>query len=107
MGPEMPVGVYIPTPFRRHTGGQARVEVEASSVEELLREVVRRFPELGRHIFDGEGRLLEYLNVYVNEEEIRTLEGLGTSLKEGDEVAIVPAMAGGRGAICFRVAGIR
>jgi len=103
MGPEMPVGVYIPTPFRRHTGGQARVEVEASSVGELLREVVRLFPDLGRHIFDGEGKLLEYLNVYVNEEEIRTLEGLHTPLQEGDEVAIVPAMAGGQGAGVARI----
>jgi MoaD family protein len=79
------------------------VEVEASSVGELLREVVRRFPELGRHIFDGEGKLLEYLNVYVNEEEIRTLEGLDTPLQEGDEVAIVPAMAGGQGAEVARI----
>ncbi len=93
----MPVGVYIPTPFRRHTGGQARLEVEASSVGELLQEVVRRFPELGRHVFDGEGKLLEYLNVYVNEEEIRTLQGLDTPLRTGDEVALVPAMAGGSG----------
>lgn len=94
----MAVSVYIPTPFRRYTGGQARVEAEASTVGELLRQVARDFPDLGRQIFDEGGELQHFLNVFVNEEEIRSLAGFDTPLRAADEVALIPAMAGGAGA---------
>lgn len=89
------VNVYIPTPFRRHTGGQARVEVEGATVGEALRRLAERFPDLAAQVLDEAGQVQAFLNVFVNEEEIRALAGLDTPLKAGDEVALIPAMAGG------------
>ncbi len=89
------VNVYIPTPFRRHTGGQARVQVEGLTVGEALRALVQAYPELEGQIFAADGQVQAFLNVFVNEEEIRSLAGLDTRLKPGDEVALIPAMAGG------------
>jgi molybdopterin synthase sulfur carrier subunit len=91
----MAVKVYIPTPYRRFTGNQSRVEVEAKTVDELLQELDRRFPGIGQQLFDEKGDIPGYLNVYVNSEEVRALQGKKTTLKDGDEVAVIPAMAGG------------
>lgn len=91
----MAVNVYIPTPFRRHTGGQARVQIEAATVGELLQRLAREYPDLADRILDGTGGVQAYLNVFVNEEEIRSLQGLDTPLKGGEEVSLIPAMAGG------------
>lgn len=93
----MAVNVYIPTPFRRHTGGQARVEVEGATVGEALRRLAERFPDLAAQMLDEAGQVQAFLNVFVNEEEIRALAGLDTPLVAGDEVALIPAMAGGAG----------
>ncbi|MBX6351092.1 MAG: ThiF family adenylyltransferase [Clostridia bacterium] len=89
------VTVYIPTPFRAATGGAATVALEAATIGESLEALVDRYPALRPRVFDGEGRVLEHLNVYRNEEEMRTLGGLEAPLRDGDEVALVPAMAGG------------
>lgn len=91
----MAISVYIPTPFRRHTGGQARVEAEAETVGELLGILVSEYPDLSGRILDDGGQVQSFLNVFVNEEEIRSLQGMDTPLKAGDEVALIPAMAGG------------
>jgi molybdopterin synthase sulfur carrier subunit len=92
----MGIKVYIPTPYRRFTGNQSRVDVEAATVGQLLQELERQFPGIGSQISDENGDIPGYLNVYVNTEEARTLQGKDTALTDGDEVSVIPAMAGGK-----------
>ena len=87
------IEVYIPTPYRSITG-EARLRLEASTVKELLEKLAQQYPDLRPRLFDGE-EIAHHLNVYVNKREIRTLQGPDTPLADGDEVALIPAMAGG------------
>jgi len=89
------VSVYIPTPFRRATADQSRVELEAPDVEALLEALEGRFDGLRGLVRNEAGELHHHVNVYVNGEEIGALQGLGTTLTTGDEVSIIPALAGG------------
>jgi molybdopterin converting factor small subunit len=89
----MPV-VRIPTPLRPHAGGQDKVEANGSTVGELLASVGTQFPSLRERLFDGE-ELRRFVNVYVNNEDIRYLDDLATPVAESDEVSIIPAVAGG------------
>ncbi len=91
----MPVRVYIGTPLRRFTGNLARVEVEARDVAEALDRLSARFPGLRAELFDEAGQLRRYVNVYVNNQEIEDLAGPNTQVRDGDEIAVVPALAGG------------
>ncbi|MBI4012769.1 MAG: MoaD/ThiS family protein [Candidatus Rokubacteria bacterium] len=91
----MAVSVYIPTPFRRATGSQDRVEVEAPDVKALLDALERRFEGLRGLIRDESGAVHHHVNVYVNGEEIGRLQGQATPLGAGAEVSIIPALAGG------------
>jgi adenylyltransferase/sulfurtransferase len=91
----MSVRVYIPTPFRKLTGNQGRVEGQSASVGALLTELEERFPGMRERLRDDSGALLGYINLYVNSREISELQGEGTPLKDGDEVSIIPAVAGG------------
>jgi len=93
----MVVSVSIASPFRKYTGGLGKVEVEAKDVKELIDLLEKRFPGLRASLLDEEGRILPHLNIYVNERDVETLGGLASPLGPGDEVAIVPAIAGG----CF------
>lgn len=77
------------------------MEVEGETVAEALRSLDRLFPGVGERVFQGDGTLRRFVNVFVNDEDIRFLNGLDTSLKEGDELSIVPAMAGGSFISCF------
>lgn len=88
--------VRIPTVLRRHTGGAAVVEVDGASVGEAFADLVDGNPELAEQLFD-EGALRGYVNVYVRDEDIRYLDGLDTSVGADDEIAIMPAVAGGSG----------
>jgi molybdopterin synthase sulfur carrier subunit len=91
----MAVTVYIPTPFRRATNNKGRVESAATTVGGLLDELEGAYTGL-RGLVRGEGgQLHHHVNVYVNNEAIEALQGLATPLKDGDEVAIIPALAGG------------
>ncbi len=92
----MPVTVYIPTPFRRATGNRDRVEVAAKDVAGMLDELERSFPGLKGLVRNERREVHPHVNVYVNSEAIEALQGLGTPLREGDEVTIIPALAGGR-----------
>jgi molybdopterin synthase sulfur carrier subunit len=92
----MPVQVYIPTPFRRATSNKDRVELHAQDVRQLLDELESRFDGLKGLVRDEQGEIHHHVNIYVNNEAIEALQGLGTPLKDGDEVSIIPAMAGGR-----------
>lgn len=87
--------VYIPTPLRRLTGGQAKVEVDASDVGALVDDLETRYPGLRERLIDEKGDIKRFINVFVNDEEIRTLQGQATTLHSTDRVSIVPAMAGG------------
>ena len=89
----MPV-VRIPTPLRPHAGGQDSVEATGSTVGEVLGQVFEQHPGLKERIFDG-AELRRFVNVYVNNEDIRYLDDLDTKVEAKDEVSIIPAVAGG------------
>ena len=92
----MAVTVYIPTPFRRATHNQDRVVAEAHDVGELLDRLETSFADLKGLVRGPAGDVHHHINIYVNSEAIEALGGLGTPLRDGDEVAIIPALAGGR-----------
>ena len=92
----MPVLVRIPTPLRTLTKGSAEVQAKGDTVGDLVLDLERQFPGLRERLMDDAGELRRFINVYVNEEDIRFLQGKTTSLKDGDQVSIVPAIAGGR-----------
>jgi len=90
----MNINVSIPTAFRRHTEGVANYSASAASLPELLDALSQRFPELKPHLRDDEGRVRRFLNIYVNDEDIRFL-GDDYRFSDGDEVTLVPSIAGG------------
>ncbi len=89
------IKVRIPTPLRSLTKGQGEVETEARSVLEMIETLDSAHPGIKDRLCDEKGELRRFVNIYVNEEDIRFLKGRLTSLKDGDEVSIVPAIAGG------------
>ncbi len=91
----MSVKVRIPTPLQRITGGKEEVSTEPGKVIDVVAELERQFPGIAERISEG-GKIRRFVNVYVNEEDIRFLQGENTVVKDGDEVSIVPAIAGGR-----------
>lgn len=91
----MGVTVYIPTPFRRATGNRDRIEIAAADVGALLDELEKSYGGLKGLVRDEAGAVHHHINIYVNSEAIEALDGLVTPLKDGDEVAIIPALAGG------------
>jgi molybdopterin converting factor small subunit len=92
---QMPVTIEIPTAFRRFTEGAPKVDCTATTIAEALNTLTTRFPELSRHVRDDSGQIRQFLNVYLNEEDIRFLGGESCTLKEGDRVLLVPSIAGG------------
>jgi sulfur-carrier protein len=90
----MPITIHIPTPMRQHTAGNATVEVGAPTVQAALDELGRRYPDITARMFDG-AQLKRFLNLYVNDEDVRYLDNLATPVKDGDELSIIPAVAGG------------
>ena len=91
----MPVTIEIPTAFRRFTAGNPKVDCTATTIAEALKELTTRFPDLSRHVRDDSGQIRQFLNIYLNEEDIRFLGGESCCLKEGDRVLLVPSIAGG------------
>ena len=91
----MAITIEIPTAFRRFTDGIPKLDSAASTVAEALNDLTARYPALSRHIRDEQGQVRQFLNVYLNEEDIRFLGGESCSLKEGDRVLLVPSIAGG------------
>ena len=91
----MAITVEIPTALRRHTGGTARVTCSPANLGELLAVLDQQFPELKPHLRDEAGEIRRFLNIYVNEEDIRFLGGNGYAFRDGDEVLLVPSVAGG------------
>ena len=95
----MNITVQIPTALRRHTGGTAKITCAAGNLNELFSTLDEKFPDLKPHLRDDAGQIRRFLNVYVNEEDIRFLGGPSYTFKDGDEVLLVPSIAGGVGKI--------
>src|SRR5438445_11796639 len=91
----MPVTITIPTPLRQFAGGESEIQVEASTAGEALDQLTATHSELRRHLFNDQNTLRNFVNVYVNDEDIRHVSGPDTPLKEGDTILIVPSIAGG------------
>jgi molybdopterin synthase sulfur carrier subunit len=87
--------VRIPPVLRPKTGGQPEVEADGATVGEVLRTLTSEHPDTEGQLFGAEGELNRYVNVYLNDEDVRVLDGLDTSVSNGDTVVILPAMAGG------------
>ena len=91
----MPINVRIPTPLRRLTDQQSSVSADGSTVAELIDSLEASFPGMKARVCDDDGELRHFVNIYVNGEDVRYMDGIGSALKSGDEVSIVPAVAGG------------
>jgi molybdopterin synthase sulfur carrier subunit len=90
------VQVLIPTPLRQYTGGEAKVEGSGDSVAVVLENLNARYPGIRDRVCEADGEIRRFVNVFVNGENVRKLQGAATPVKSGDEVGIIPAMAGGR-----------
>lgn len=91
----MSVIVEIPTPLRRFTGEEREVPVAGGTVHESLRAAVERHPSLERHLYTDDGKLRSFVNVFVNDDDIRHLDKENTPVSDGDRVVIIPSIAGG------------
>ena len=87
--------IFIPTALRGFAGGNATYSVPATTVGDALTQFTAEFPELKKHLYNDEGKLRSFVNIYVGEEDIRFLDGLRTAVKDGEQISIVPAIAGG------------
>jgi len=91
----MPVRILIPTVLRSHTNGSGQIEVEARTAGEALERLVAQYPSLRRHLFGDDNRLRNFVNVYVNDSDIRYMRGVDTPVNDGDTILIIPSVAGG------------
>jgi molybdopterin converting factor small subunit len=87
--------IHIPTPLRQYAGKQPTVEVKAASVGDALSDLISRHPELRRHLYTDDGKLRAFVNVYLNDEDVRYLQKEATVVKDSDSISIVPSIAGG------------
>ena len=87
--------IHIPTPLRQYVGKQSTVAVKGATVGEAMDDLVAQHPDLRRHLYADDGKLRAFVNLYVNDEDIRYLQKEATALNEGDNISIVPSIAGG------------
>jgi molybdopterin synthase sulfur carrier subunit len=92
----VPIKVVLPTAFTRHTDGQKEFASNAATLPALLLEFDRTFPALSTQIKDEQGKLRKFINIYINDEDIRFLGGDAYAFQDGDEVMLIPSIAGGR-----------
>ena len=92
----MPVNVKVPTPLRKFTAGSETVSGTGATVGALIEDIEKRHAGIRERICDEQGRVRRFVNLYINGEDIRFLQQLDTKVKDGDEISIVPAIAGGR-----------
>jgi molybdopterin synthase sulfur carrier subunit len=90
------ITVRIPSPLRRYTDSQSKVDVTAANIQEVIDNLEAAYPGVKSRLCDENGQIKRYVNVFVNGEEIRTLKGAETPVADKDEISIVPAMAGGQ-----------
>ena len=93
---DVTVDVLIPTPLRRFTNGESKVAASGATVTDLLDSLDTAYPGLSERLRDEDGQIRRFVNIFVNGSNIRELDGAATALRPGDEVGIIPAMAGGR-----------
>lgn len=91
----MAIVVRIPTPLRKMTQNEAEVEAEGNDIDSLIEDLESHYPGIKDRICDDQGEIRRFVNVYLNDEDIRFLKGKETDIKDGDEVSIIPAIAGG------------
>jgi adenylyltransferase/sulfurtransferase len=89
------VTIQLPTALRTFTDGLSEVKVEAATVEESLNKLTELYVDLKRHLFDDDGKLRSFVNIFLNDENIRTENGIVTKIKSGDVIMLIPAIAGG------------
>jgi molybdopterin converting factor small subunit len=87
--------IHIPTPLRQYVGKHSTVEVKGGTVAEAMAELVAQHPEVRRHLYTEDGKLRAFVNLYLNDEDIRYLQKEATAMKDGDNISIVPSIAGG------------
>jgi MoaD family protein len=92
----MSVRVKLPTILRKHAAGEAIVDAEGATLRDLLADLEGRYPGITKNVVSGDGGLHRFINVYVNDEDVRYLGSLETPVKDGDTVSLLPAVAGGR-----------
>lgn len=90
----MTVRIHIPTPLRQHTEGQPVVDGQGADIKTLLDDLAGRYPAIAQRLFE-KGQVRRFVNLYLNDEDIRYLDNLATPVKDGDELSIIPAVAGG------------
>ncbi|HEY4959718.1 MAG TPA: ubiquitin-like small modifier protein 1 [Terriglobales bacterium] len=88
--------ILVPTPLRQYAGKQSAIEVPAATVGEALSALTSKYPDLRKHLYNDEGKLRAFVNVYLNDDDIRYLKNDDTAVKDGDTLSIVPSIAGGR-----------
>jgi molybdopterin synthase sulfur carrier subunit len=88
--------IRIPSPLRRYTNGQSKTEASGANIYQIIDNLETQFPGVKSRLCDENGQIKRYVNVFVNDKEIRTLQGAETPVADNDEVSIVPAMAGGK-----------
>ncbi|MBI5183850.1 MAG: MoaD/ThiS family protein [Nitrospinae bacterium] len=91
----MPVSVRIPSPLMKLTKNQGEVSAEGKDIREVLSDMERQYPGIKERLYDEDGSLRRFINIYKNEEDIRFLNGESTHVQDGDEISIIPAIAGG------------
>jgi len=91
----MDVSIRIPSPLKKLAGGQDVVKTEGKTVGEAVQRLVRTYPDLKERLMDEQGMIRRFINIYVNGEDVRFIQGLEMPLKEGDQLSIIPAIAGG------------
>ncbi|MEP2026869.1 MAG: MoaD/ThiS family protein [Reichenbachiella sp.] len=87
--------IIIPTPLRKFTNNQASVESNGSTVQQSVEDLAKQFPDLNKHIFDTEGRIRQFIRIYVGDEDINALEKENTKVDSSSVISIIPAIAGG------------
>lgn len=92
----MAVKVRIPSPLLKLTKNQGEVSAEGNNVKEIFDDLEKNFPGIKERVYDEEGQLRRFINIYINEEDIRFVDGESSSVKDGDEISIIPAIAGGK-----------
>lgn len=86
--------IKIPTPLRAYTGGEAQISVEGSTIGEALNDLVEQYPDLKQHLFN-DGELRNFVNIFLGDEDVRFMDGLDTEIEAGDNLRIIPSIAGG------------
>lgn len=92
----MAIKIRIPTPLQKITQNKSEVDGEGSTIKELIENLEKNYPGIKERLYAEDGKLRRFINIYVNEEDIRFLKGDETEIKDGDEISIIPAIAGGK-----------